>query len=222
MKITWLGHAGIYIEGSKNIVIDPWLNPEENPKAAFKWNELGSVDFVVCTHNHFDHFNSSAVELAKRDKAKFISVFETGLKAQEQGVPQEQISGGNKGGSQTHDGVTFTLVEAVHSGDPSGVVIQLDGHTFYHAGDTDVFPGMQLIGELYQPDVAFLPIGSHFTMGPKEAAKAVELLGSSLKTVIPIHYGTFPILVQSADEFVNLVKDKVNVVVLEPGKSFEL
>ena len=228
MKLTWLGHAGFYIEGSKNVVIDPWLIPDQNPKAAFSWEKLGKVDFVVVTHDHFDHFNQSAIELVKRDKAKFISVFETSLKAKDMGAPENLLSGGNKGGTQVHDGVSFTLVRAEHSGNESGVIIKMDGQTIYHAGDTDVFSEMALISELYEPTIALLPIGSHFTMGPREAAKAVELLNSAgtLKHVIPMHYATFPLLVQNADDFVEEVKkrigESVKVVTLNPGESLEV
>ncbi len=228
MKITWLGHAGFYIEGSKNIVIDPWLMPDQNPKAAFSWEKLGKVDFVIATHSHFDHFNQSTIEIIKRDNAKFIAIFETTLKAKEMGVPEELLYGGNKGGTQVHDGISFTLVRAEHSGDESGIIIKMDGHTIYHAGDTDIFSEMSLIAELYKPTTALLPIGSHFTMGPREAAKAVELLNEagSLKHVIPMHYGTFPLLVQDADDFVEEVKkrigESIKIVILNPGESLEL
>lgn len=220
MRITWLGHGGFIVEDNKTVCFDPWLTG--NPKAPFESiDKVPRTDIVCITHDHGDHGFDDGVQIAKRDNATVVGIHEVSLLAQEAGV--QNVAGGNLGGTLEANEVKITLVKAFHSSDkgtPSGFVVNLT-RAIYHSGDTDVFGDMALIGELYKPEIAFLPIGSWFTMGPKEAAKAVELL-RTVKTVIPMHWGTFPILEPSPDKFVELVGDRAKVVPLEPGKSVEI
>jgi L-ascorbate metabolism protein UlaG (beta-lactamase superfamily) len=202
-KITWLGHAAFLIVSPKGarIAIDPWFT--SNPKFP-KGFEYGKLDVVAATHGHFDHFGEDGIPLVRKSGATFIGIFELALHVGAAGV--ERFSGMNKGGAQSVAGVEFRMVHAVHSagtsgagkesnfpGDPCGYVMTFeDGFRVYHAGDTNVFSDMSLIRELYAPDLALLPIGDFYTMGPREAAKACELLGAP--RVIPMHWGTFPAL----------------------------
>jgi L-ascorbate metabolism protein UlaG (beta-lactamase superfamily) len=231
-RLTWLGHAGFLIESPKGvrIAIDPWIG--NNPKfpPGFEW---GKVDVIAATHGHFDHFGDDGIELAKKTGATVVAIFELALHCGANGV--EKVSGMNKGGSQKISGVDFRMVNAVHSSgtsgagreanfpaDPCGYVITFeDGFRIYHAGDTNVFADMALIGELYDPDVALLPIGDFYTMGPREAAKACQLLG--VPRVIPIHWGTFPILSGTPADLRREIDRRglaTEVVELAPGQSW--
>ena len=201
-RVTWLGHAAFLIESPKGarVALDPFI--EHNPKFP-KGFDYGRVDVIAATHGHFDHFGDDAIALARKTGATVVGVFELGLFAGSRGI--EKTSGMNKGGSQTVAGVEFRMVRADHSsgatsdagivyaGEPCGYVMTFeDGFKIYHAGDTNVFSDMALIGELYAPDLALLPIGDFYTMGPREAAKACELLG--VARILPMHWGTFPML----------------------------
>jgi len=223
-RARWLGHAAFSLElaGSK-ILIDPWVRG--NPSCPVELEEVRDADIVCVSHDHADHMGD-AVEICRRSKAKLICVFEVGLKAQEGGVEAEKIYGMNVGGTVKVDGLEITLVPALHScsaGTPVGFVVKGEGKTVYHAGDTALFSDMGLISRLYGPiDLALLPIGGFYTMGPLEAAEAVALMEP--RAVIPMHYGTFPVLVQTAEEFVKLAREKspgTQVIVLEPGGSYE-
>jgi L-ascorbate metabolism protein UlaG (beta-lactamase superfamily) len=189
------------------------------------------VDVLVITHGHGDHIGSS-VDLGKQHSPKVIAIFELANWLGWQGVPGAADLGMNKGGTVEVEGIKFTMTHALHSGgfvgedsitylgDPGGFVIEAENGTkLYFAGDTNVFGDMTLIGRLYKPDVAILPIGDHFTMGPKEAAVALELLG--VKRCIPGHYGTFPALTGTPDELRRLAPD-VEVISPEPGETIEL
>jgi L-ascorbate metabolism protein UlaG (beta-lactamase superfamily) len=231
-RLTWLGHAGFLIESPKGvrIAIDPWIG--NNPKfpGGFEW---GKVDVIAATHGHFDHFGDDGIELAKKTGATVVAIFELALHCGANGV--EKVSGMNKGGSQRLFGVDFRMVNAVHSSgtsgagreanfpaDPCGYVMTFeDGFRIYHAGDTNVFADMALIGELYEPDVALLPIGDFYTMGPREAAKACQLLG--VPRVIPMHWGTFPILSGTPAGLRREIDRRglvTEVVELSPGQSW--
>ena len=220
MKITWLGHAGIKIvDEGKTIFIDPWLTG--NPVATMKVEDIKKADLVFVTHDHGDHGYDDAVTICKNTKATFVSIFELANKAKDDGV--ENVVGGNIGGTAEAHGIKFVFTVALHSsnvGHPLGFVIMLNQMAVYHAGDTGIFSDMKLLGDLYDVDLAFLPIGSLFTMGPKEAAKALQLL--NCQKVVPIHYKTFPILVQDVQEFKDAVGPMVDVIVLEPGKEREI
>jgi len=222
VKVRFLGHAAFLIEGSKKILIDPFLSG--NPQAAVKPEEV-EADLILITHAHGDHIGD-AVEIAKRTGAKIVAMYDIANYISEQG--NVEVIGMNYGPTEI-DGVGIVQVPAWHSssdgkysiGNPCGYIVKLDGKTIYHAGDTFVFLDMGLFSELYGPiDLALLPIGGHFTMGPKEAAKAVELLKP--KKVVPMHYNTWPPISADPEEFKKLVGDKAEVVILKPGESLEL
>jgi L-ascorbate metabolism protein UlaG (beta-lactamase superfamily) len=205
--LTWLGHGSYRLDtpGGKRIYVDPWLGGPTFPESE---KPIDRIDVLVLTHGHGDHIGS-AVEICKQHAPPVVSIVEiTGWLAN-QGVEKGlEIPGINKGGTRTIDGVSFTLTDARHSssgddgsylGDPAGVVIKLeDGYTLYFSGDTCAFMDMQLIARLHEPDIAILPIGDHFTMGPREAAVALELLG--VKRCMPGHYGTFPLLTGTPEQ----------------------
>ncbi len=217
MRITWLGHASVLIEGSVNIIVDPFL--EQNPAAARKVSEIPRVDIIAITHDHEDHI-SDAFALAKRDGATVVAMHEIAVKAGEEGIAAE---GMNIGGTIEVKGAKFTMVLAVHSsysGHPCGYVITLDGKRIYHAGDTGLTRDMEIVGELYTPDLSFLPIGSRYTMDVVQAAKAAEY--TRTKKVVPIHYNTWPPIQADPEEFKRLVGDKAEVIILKPGESLHL
>lgn len=230
VEITWLGHGTfqLKLESGEVLVLDPWT--DGNP--AYPANHSFSrVDAMLISHGHFDHIHD-AVPLAKQFKPKVVCIFETGHWLESKGV--ENVSAMNKGGTQQVGSVAVTMTHAVHScgivddgkiiygGEASGYVLRFaDGRSLYFAGDTNVFSDMALIHELYQPELALLPIGDHFTMSPREAAKACQLLKP--KRVIPMHFGTFPVLTGTPDEFSRLIKKLLETSVwpLEPGKPVE-
>ena len=201
VSVTWLGHASFRVDspGGKRIYVDPWLG---NPKCPDSEKEPERIDVIAITHGHGDHVGET-VELSKQFKPQAV-VANVELKAwlEKQGAEMDDLPGSNKGGTVEVDGVKVTLVNAFHSsgsdegdylGEAAGIVLELENGTkLYFAGDTCVFGDMQLIARIYSPDVAILPIGGHFTMDPREAGVALELLGT--KRCIPCHYGTFPLL----------------------------
>ncbi|MEW6744102.1 MAG: metal-dependent hydrolase [Planctomycetota bacterium] len=201
-RFTWLGHTTFLVQTprGRRLLIDPWL--EQNPKCPDRLKDPGKVDLVLITHGHFDH-TGDAVALLKRTRAQVVAIFEIASWLASKGI--ETTVPMNKGGTVEVGGVKVTMVHALHSsslaegdrllygGEAAGYVVEVEnGFRFYHAGDTAVFSDMALIGELYRPEVAILPIGDHFTMGPREAAKAAELIGAT--HVIPMHFGTFDVL----------------------------
>ena len=204
--------------------IDPFLNG--NPKCPENEVEPERVDAIGITHGHGDHVGD-AVDLAKKHSCDVVAAVELAGWLGKQGV--EKTHDPNKGGTVALDGIKFTFTNAFHSsstddgtytGEPCGIVLELeDGTKVYFAGDTCVFGDMQLIGRLYSPDVAVLPIGGHYTMGPKEAALALELLGT--KRCVPCHFGTFPILAGTPQELKQLAPD-FEVAEIDPGASIEL
>src|SRR5579863_6609993 len=201
MNITWLGHATFEIrfKGGEVLVLDPWL--EGNPKHPAD-HKIERVDAIAVSHAHFDHTND-VVPLAKKFNPTVIAIFETASWFEKKGV--KNTVGINKGGTVNLGYVKLSMTDALHScsikdgdnalygGEAAGYILTLeDGRTAYFAGDTALFGDMKLIGEFYQPQLAFLPIGDHFTMDPHQAAHAARMLG--VKQVIPMHYGTFPAL----------------------------
>jgi L-ascorbate metabolism protein UlaG (beta-lactamase superfamily) len=225
-SLTWLGHATFRLDtpGGRRIYVDPFLNG--NPKCPADEQSPERVDVIAITHGHGDHVGD-AIELAKEFSCTIVAPVELAAWLGSQGV--ENTRDPNKGGTVEVDGVKFTMTHAFHSssnndgaymGEPCGIVVTLENDTrVYFAGDTCVFGDMQLIGRLYPPDVAVLPIGGHYTMDPKEAAVALELLGT--KRCVPCHYGTFPVLTGTPDELAKLAPD-VDVVRIEPGDSIDL
>jgi L-ascorbate metabolism protein UlaG (beta-lactamase superfamily) len=227
--LTWLGHAAFRIDSDrgKRIYVDPFL--QGNPKTPEDEKSPESVDIIAVTHGHSDHAGEVA-ELSKRfADAAIVAQVEVKGWLEKQGANVGDLPGLNKGGSQEIDGIRFTLTNAFHSssaddgtylGESCGIVIRLEeGRNVYFAGDTCVFGDMQLIARLYKPDVAVLPIGDWFTMGPEEAAVALELLGNP--RCVPSHWGTFPLLSGTPDQLAELAPD-ATVEQLEPGDSVEL
>ncbi len=210
--ITWYGHACVEVRtpGGKVILIDPWFGNPRSPRSA---DSIERCDLLLVTHGHGDHMGD-AVALASRLRPAWPCIHEMSLwLARRLPGGGDAATGMNKGGTVSAAGLRITMVHADHSagdwnpggettlylGEPVGFVVELEnGFRFYHAGDTAVFGDMRLIRDLYRPDLALLPIGGHFTMGPREAALAVELLG--VKHVVPIHYGTFPLLAGTPDQ----------------------
>lgn len=217
MNITWLGHSAVKIAGSKTIYIDPFLS--DNPAASMSPDEITEADVVVVTHDHSDHLGDSFA-ICKKTGAVLVAIHEIAVMAGEEGITAE---GMNIGGTVEADGVKVHMVNALHScdkGDPAGVVLEMDGKTLYHAGDTALTYDMNLIGEFFQPDLSFIPIGDRYTMGVRSASKAVEF--TRTKKVIPIHYDTFPLVNADPNEFKKLVGDTAEVIILKPGETASL
>jgi L-ascorbate metabolism protein UlaG (beta-lactamase superfamily) len=228
LKLTWLGHATFRIETPKGtmVIVDPWVMG--NPMCPEGEKKVRKVDVLLCTHGHFDHIGD-AVAIAKQHNPKVVGIFELCSWLEKKGA--KQIAPMNKGGTQQVADFRVTMVHAVHScgiqdgdqivygGEACGYVIQFDnGVKIYHAGDTAVFTDMQIIHELYRPEIAMLPIGDHFTMSPREAAYACKLLQP--KAVIPMHFGTFPMLTGTPGEFKKLVSG-AEIVDMKPGQTLQ-
>ncbi len=217
MKITWLGHSAVKIEASKTIYIDPFLTG--NPAASMKPEEATKADLVIVTHDHGDHLGD-AFPICKQTGATLISLHEIAVRAEAEGIPAE---GMNIGGTVVSHDVKVHMVQAVHTaecGDPTGVVVEVDGKSLYHAGDTGLTYDMKLVGEFFSPDLSFLPIGDRYTMGINSAVKAVEFCQT--KRVIPVHYNTFPIVMADPEEFKAKVGDMAEVIILKPGEAYDL
>ncbi|MCF2137209.1 MAG: metal-dependent hydrolase [Candidatus Thorarchaeota archaeon] len=222
MKFTYLGHAGFEIEADgKTVFVDPWLGA---PTATLKVNDITNADIVLVTHDHGDHGYDEAVQICKKTGAFFVAINELAIQAKEDGV--EKVHTLNIGGSVMIDNVRITLVQAFHScgkGAPTGFVVTFPSGSFYHAGDTGVFASMELIRELYHPDVALLPIGGYYTMDVQQATLATKLLGP--KYVIPMHYNTFPVINADPADLQKAVKEQqlgAEVKILTPGESTDL
>ncbi|PKL68398.1 MAG: metal-dependent hydrolase [Methanomicrobiales archaeon HGW-Methanomicrobiales-1] len=218
MQLTWLGHSCVLLTGTKKVLIDPFI-------------EGGSVlgtnpDIVAVTHGHADHMGET---VALNRKTVAITEIAKYLKAK--GLTTESM---NIGGTMMVDGVSFTMTAAVHSnvieeagpgfsgGAAAGFVIGMDGMKIYHAGDTALFSDMKLIGELYHPDIALLPIGGRYTMGTAEAMMAANFIGA--KTVIPIHYNTWEKITADTLQFKTAIErtTDIKVQILTPGESLDV
>jgi L-ascorbate metabolism protein UlaG (beta-lactamase superfamily) len=226
--LTWLGHAAFRLDtaSGKRIYVDPFLNG--NPKCPENEREPERADIVAVTHGHGDHVGDT-VAIAQKHGSTVVALVELSGWLGAHGVDAAKLPGPNKGGTVDVDGVKFTLTNAFHSGsapdgsyvgEPSGIVVETeDGKKIYFAGDTCVFGDMQLIARIYAPDLVVLPIGDHYTMGPREAAVALELLGG--RRCVPCHYGTFPVLTGTPAELRRLAPTVI-VEDLEPGGSVTL
>lgn len=226
LAITWLGHSSFRLRtpGGKEILFDPWYtgNPafpaQARPKAA---------DLILVSHGHSDHI-TDAQAMAKETGATVVAIWEITSWLGSKGI--KNVEPMNKGGTVTVKGLTITMTDARHSssvddsgivylGEPAGFIVKLEnGQTIYFAGDTSLFGDMKLIGELYKPDIAFLPIGDRFTMGPDTAAIAAQWLG--VKQVVPMHYGTFPLLTGTPEQLERHLAGKdIEVLTLKPGET---
>ena len=226
--LTWLGHAAFRVDtpGGKRIYVDPFLSG--NPSCPDAEKEPERIDAIFLTHGHSDHVGDT-VALAQRFDCPVVAQVELRGWLAGQGVEMNMAHAPNKGGTVDVDGIKVTLTTGSHSssaddgtylGESCGLVFELeDGLTIYFAGDTNVFGDMALIARIYEPDVAVLPIGDHFTMGPREAAVALELLG--VKRCVPSHYGTFSLLTGTPEKLRELAPG-VEVLAPEPGGSVEL
>ena len=227
LQITWLGHATFLIQAQSGsrILIDPWVMG--NPACPDSHKDVGDLDAMLITHAHFDHIGD-AVEIGKATGAQIVSIPETSHWLGSKGL--ETLVEMNKGGTVEVAGCKVHMVHAVHScgitdgdqiiygGEAAGYVVEFeDGFKLYHSGDTAVFSDMSLIGKLLAPDWAMIPIGDHYTMGPRSAAEAIRMLG--IKTVVPMHFGTFPVLVGTPDDLRKEADDVsgLEVVDLDPG-----
>lgn len=209
--ITWFGHACVQVvtPGGKTILIDPWFG---NPRSPRTPESVDRCDLMLVTHGHSDHLGN-AVQIASRTRPAWPAIHELSLWLARNYAGKDSVVGMNKGGTVEAAGLKVTMTSADHSagewnaggettlylGEPVGFLVELeDGTRLYHAGDTAVFGDMRLIAELFHPDLAMLPIGGHYTMDPTGAALATELL--NVQHVLPIHYGTFPLLAGTPDE----------------------
>ena len=230
LAITWLGHSTFLLRtpGGRRVLLDPWLTG--NPSCPEPLKKPGPVDLIVVSHGHFDHMDD-LVRIARESGAPVVGIFELCDWLGRKGI--QATSPMNKGGSQEIAGLRITMTDARHSsgyvdngqmvymGEPAGYVIRLeDGRVLYYSGDTCLFGDMRLIGEMYKPEIAFLPIGDRFTMDPAQAAKACEFLG--VRQVVPMHWGTFPLLTGTPAELRRLVEPLgVQVLELKPGETAE-
>lgn len=226
LAITWLGHSSFRIRtpGGKEILFDPWYtgNPAFVESARPK-----SADLILISHGHFDHFTDAAA-IAKSTGATVVGIWEITSYLGTKGL--QKVEPMNKGGTIMTNGLRITMTDARHSssfddsgivylGEAAGFIVKLEnGQTLYFAGDTSLFGDMKVIGELYQPDIAFLPIGDRFTMGPDTAAIAAQWLG--VKQVVPMHHGTFPLLSGTPEQLEQHLAGKgIEVLKLKPGET---
>ena len=231
-ELTFMGHSTFKLKtpGGKNIIIDPWVM--NNPACPDGLKKVKKLDIMVVTHAHFDHIGD-AVSIGKEHQPKVVGIYETCVWLNSKGL--ENIMPMNKGGTQTVDGIKFTMVHADHScgiqeddgsiiygGEAVGYIIELEnGFRMYHAGDTAVFSDMKLLAELYKPELAMIPIGDHFVMSPAEASHACRFL--SAKCIVPMHYGTFPVLTGTPEKLGELTKDikGMEIIALKPGETLD-
>ena len=229
MKMTWFGHSAFRIEtGGKVLLIDPFLSGNPTFKGSAEEASAGCTH-ILLTHGHDDHVGDT-VEIAKRTGATLIAAFELGEYLNEKGVANVELS--NPGGTITQEGFDVTFTKAFHSsstvvdgkavylGAACGLIIRAEGKTVYHMGDTEIFGDMALVQEVFEPDIGLVPIGDRFTMGAKQAAMACKRY-FKFKTIIPIHYGTFPEIDPDASRFLAEMEGH-NVVVPEIGAAFDV
>lgn len=224
MKVTYLGHASVAIEAAgKHILIDPFLTG--NPTAAASAQDI-AADAILVTHGHSDHVGDT-VAIAKRTGALVVTTFELAMWLGQQGVNVHPMGQGGarefdfgrvKWTMAFHGGSIETPEGMIYGGPPSGVLFTAEGKTVYHAGDTALFGDMKMIGELNEIDLAILPIGDNFTMGPNDARLAAKWLKA--RNVLPVHYNTFPLIAQDGDAFVAQLKNlTIGGQALKPGET---
>ncbi len=232
--ITWLGHATFHIvtpEG-KRVLIDAWVDSNPSCPDTWKTQAREGLDAIFLTHGHFDHINDLAA-IAKATDATIACQFDLAAWLTAQGVAEDNIVGFNKGGTVEVAGIKATMTAAQHSstynengtiipmGDAAGYILRFsNGFTIYNTGDTSVTADMQIMGELYRPDLTILPIGDHFTMDPRQAAYALKLIQSSY--AIGCHWGTFPLLTGTPEALAEACKEfgvTTQILPLQPGEA---
>jgi len=217
MKIKWLGHSAFLLDGSKRILIDPFI--EDNPVSKSEPEDVKNIDYIALTHDHGDHIGDTE-KIAKNNNAKVITIFEISQFLQEKGIDSV---GMNIGGTVAEKGANFSMVQAFHSsgkGAPTGFIIEIDGKKLYHTGDTGLFSDMKLIREIYEPEIMLLPIDGLFNMDIKLAAKAVEFIKP--KIAIPMHYNTFPAIEVDVGKFKELAEEHAKIEIISPGEYIEV
>jgi len=228
LAIQWFGHSTFVVTtpGGKRIVTDPWL--ENNPLCPPDKKKIDKADVILLSHGHFDH-TGDIVNVSRATGATTLAVFELSQWLERKGL--QNIVGMGIGGTVKVAGLEITMTPAVHTssivendttiylGLAAGFVVKTeDERSFYFAGDTALFGDMRLIADLYKPEIAFLPIGDHFTMGPEAAAIAARLL--AVRQVVPMHYGTFPVLTGRPEDLRRIVEPHgIDVLVLQPGET---
>ena len=228
VEIKFIGHAAVLIKGEKvKLIVDPFL--KGNPVAKYDEKDLEDLDLILVTHGHGDHLGDT-LELANKTNSAIVAIYELAQYLLKKGALE--VISMNIGGEIEFKGVKINMVKAEHSssfegiylGNPTGFVIEIDNKVIYHPGDTGLFKDMELIGEMFNVDLAFLPIGGVFTMNTKQALKAIEMLKP--KKVIPIHYNTWDIIKvpkEELEEFKEKAKEKgAEVIILDPGEKFNL
>lgn len=221
-EARWLGHSAFKLVSPAgiHILIDPFLR--NNTTTPDEWKEPDEVDYILLTHGHEDHVGDT-LEIAERTGCNVVSNVELSGLLKKHGLAEDQAIEFNKGGTISFDDVSVTLVSANHSssfkgeyaGDPGGLIVSFeDDITIYHLGDTNIFYDLELYGDLYEPDIIFVPMGDHYTMGPREAAVACDLIQADY--AVPIHYGTFPVLTGSPDDFKRYTEEETDTEVWIP------
>tara|TARA_B100000941_G_scaffold96825_1_gene67476 strand:+ start:26 stop:736 length:711 start_codon:yes stop_codon:yes gene_type:complete len=230
IKIKYIGHSTFLIttQSGKKIIIDPWLN--DNPSSSEDVGTIGEINYILITHGHFDHVGDTLDIIKNNPNSTTIANFEIGQWLEKKGGVN--ISPMSHGGTQYFEDFKVSMVNAVHGsgisdansenlvygGIASGLILKFnDDFSIYHAGDTSIFGDMSLISDIYKPDLCMIPIGDHFTMGVEEAVYATKLIKA--RTYIPIHYGTFPVLIGDPDDFKERVESHGNskVIIMNPG-----
>lgn len=224
----WLGHSAFkFVSPKGNIIyVDPFL--KNNPSTPDEFKEVEKADYILLTHGHEDHVGDT-LEIAKSTGCKVVGIVELIGLLTDKGLREDQTIAFNKGGTVRFDDFSVTMVSANHSssfdgkyaGDPAGLILSFeDDLCIYHMGDTNIFTDLTLYGELYEPHVVLAPIGDHFTMGPQEAAYAVEMVNPNF--AVPIHYGTWPPIDSDPNEFKEVLQEisDVEALIPEVGKEF--
>ena len=233
LSVTWLGHSAflLVLGDGKRMLTDPWIGNPKCPAAFSRPDALQPLDLILLSHGHSDHVGE-VVSIARASGAPVVCLFELGLYLTEKGLKSVRDMG--IGGTQEVNGISVTMTAAVHSGSigegreivylggAAGFIVRAPGTaTFYFAGDTGLFGDMKTIGEIYRPEIAFLPIGDHYTMGPDTAAIAARWLG--VRLVVPMHWGTFPLLHGTPAQLrTHLAGTGIDVLELEPGRPNDL